>query len=256
MRMSQPMFGAIVLAGAFAFAGCGVAPQEPDDFSDLTDAKSDAFSKKMKIVGDLDYGDSKSVKYHNPPRYAALTFTGGGGDSVSVTINSNDGYPTAWILDARFKTVAHNEGYDAMTATLASSGVFYIVLRDLSEQDATFKVKLAGQAADFYSCKTDSDCVAISQGGCCPNGWLVAVNKSDVKAYDAANVCASQPICPLYVIDDTRVAECNTGSGKCEMVQPDAVRCGGFTTNPHSCPSGYQCELTGVPDVPGTCVAK
>lgn len=108
--------------------------------------------------------------------------------------------------------------------------------------------------AGVYSCKVDSDCVAISKGGCCPNGWNVAVNKTKVKSYEASHECNDPQICPLYVIDDTRVAECNTGTNKCQMVEPDAIRCGGFTTNPHKCPKGWSCKANKIPDVPGTCV--
>ena len=107
-----------------------------------------------------------------------------------------------------------------------------------------------------YACKVDSDCVAVSKGGCCPNGWNVAVNKNHVKSYEAAHECHTQQICPLYVIDDTRVAECNTGTNKCQMVAIDDIACGGFTANPHKCPKGYTCEANHIPDLPGSCVAN
>ena len=107
-----------------------------------------------------------------------------------------------------------------------------------------------------YACKVDSDCVAISKGGCCPNGWKVAVNKKHVKSYEASHVCKEQIVCPLYVIDDTRVAECNRGTNKCEMIAIDDIACGGFTANPHACPKGYTCEANHIPDVPGSCVAN
>jgi hypothetical protein len=58
-------------------------------------------------------------------------------------------------------------------------------------------------------------------------------------------------VCPLACILDTRVAECN--AGKCEMVAIADIACGGFTTNPHKCPEGYDCTLSHIPDVPGTC---
>ena|SRR5580765_7964760 len=107
-----------------------------------------------------------------------------------------------------------------------------------------------------YACKVDSDCVAISKGGCCPNGWNVAVNKNHVKSYEASHTCNEQIICPLYVIDDTRVAECNVNDHKCHMVAIDDIACGGFTMNPHKCPKGYSCEVGHIPDVPGSCVAN
>ena len=104
-----------------------------------------------------------------------------------------------------------------------------------------------------YSCKVDSDCVAISKGGCCPNGWKVAVNKHKVQQYDSSHECKNPQVCPLYVIDDTRVAECNVDTQKCEMVAPEDIACGGFTTNPHKCPKGWTCEANKIPDAPGSC---
>jgi hypothetical protein len=46
----------------------------------------------------------------------------------------------------------------------------------------------------------------------------VAVNSKHVKAYENAHKCTSPPqVCPLFVIDDTRVAACSS-KGQCEMV--------------------------------------
>jgi hypothetical protein len=108
---------------------------------------------------------------------------------------------------------------------------------------------------NVYACTVDSDCVAISAGGCCPNGTEVAVNKHHIKAYENAHECTDPPhICPLYVIHETRVAQCNNTTSKCEMIQPADIHCGGFMRNAHSCPSGYSCDFEGhVPDVPGIC---
>ena len=109
--------------------------------------------------------------------------------------------------------------------------------------------------ASLVACHVDSDCVAIPAGGCCPNGSDAAVNKHHVTAYENAHECTSPPcFCPLYVIHETRVAQCNTATNKCEMIQPEDIHCGGFTRNPHSCPTGYGCDFSGhVPDVPGVC---
>ena len=110
--------------------------------------------------------------------------------------------------------------------------------------------------AKFNNCNLDSDCVATPKPACCPNGINVAVNKSKVASFDKDNACTLPPqACPRFLILDTRVAECNTGSKKCEMVNPEDVRCGGFTRNAHKCATGYSCDHTGIhPDVPGKCV--
>jgi hypothetical protein len=108
---------------------------------------------------------------------------------------------------------------------------------------------VGGDTDDLYACNVDSDCVAISKGGCCPEGWKIAVNADHQDEY--VNVCNEQIICPLYVVLDTRQPECV--SGQCTMVAIDQISCGGFVANPHQCPSGYQCVSNGVPDQPGSC---
>jgi hypothetical protein len=73
----------------------------------------------------------------------------------------------------------------------------------------------------FTGCVTDDDCVAIPQAGCCHNGWLVAVSSCSASDYTAANACqTSSPICPMYMVNDTRVAVCDPSSNACTLVQP------------------------------------
>jgi hypothetical protein len=113
---------------------------------------------------------------------------------------------------------------------------------------------------EYYKCDTDSDCVAIEQAGCCPNGFLVAVNATKVDAYNTKYACTNPPqFCPLFVVNDTRVAQCDFTKHQCQMLDPTQIRCGGFTApvHVHNCPDGFQCNYNGVvPDVPGTCQAS
>jgi hypothetical protein len=120
--------------------------------------------------------------------------------------------------------------------------------------DATATTDEASRTS-MYACHVDDDCVAIPAGGCCPNGSDVAVNKHHVNQYEAGHDCKNPPrYCPLYVILETRVAECSNSTHKCEMIQPADVACGGNMMNAHQCASGYACDFHGhVPDVPGTC---
>src|SRR5437879_6352899 len=141
MRTNQILLGLVAVTAA-----CAANP--PDDFSDLAgvDAKSDAFSRKMKVVGSIRYDEHRDIAYKNPPKYAALTFDGHGGDAVEVTIDSNDGSSIAWILDSAFHVIARSEdqdpGVNHFTVTLpAGSAVkHYLVLRDSTLQRATFAV--------------------------------------------------------------------------------------------------------------------
>src|ERR1700731_2239685 len=94
--------------------------------------------------------------------------------------------------------------------------------------------------ASYNSCNVDNDCEAVSKGGCCPNGWNVAVNKTKATAYETANKCkVHNQLCPLSVILDQRIAQCNAGTKKCEMVNAEDITCGGFIAHAHQCPTGY-----------------
>lgn len=110
--------------------------------------------------------------------------------------------------------------------------------------------------ASYNACHTDDDCVAVSKGGCCPNGWNVAVNKTKAGAYAKATACkVHNQMCPLYLVNDTRTAQCNAGTKKCELVKPEEIACGGFIAHAHKCPTGYICTHSGGmhPDLPGKC---
>ncbi|MDB5214982.1 MAG: hypothetical protein JWO86_2909 [Myxococcaceae bacterium] len=110
--------------------------------------------------------------------------------------------------------------------------------------------------ASYNSCNVDDDCVAVPKGGCCPNGINVAVNESKTAQYAKAAKCKSPPqFCPLSIILDQRVAQCNSGTKKCEMVKAEDIKCGGFIAHAHQCPTDYSCTHTGPmhPDLPGKC---
>jgi hypothetical protein len=240
-----------------------------DDFSDLAgqDEKSDAFSYRMKIVGSLDYGQtSSSVSYTKTPRYRAFKFAGHAGDQIDVSVKStNGGDAVAWVLDNGFHVLATND--DANDSTLDShitlelpastSATHFIVFRDYDVASAKFTVELGGGPLFDTSCVSDADCVAVPAGGCCPDGRFAAVNVSSTDEYAAATACQEPPhVCPLHVIHETRIAQCNIGPNKCVMIEPSDIRCGGFTSHPHSCPEGFTCKFDHVPDVPGHCIAE
>jgi hypothetical protein len=114
-------------------------------------------------------------------------------------------------------------------------------------------------SSKIHACETDADCVAVPRGGCCSNGWLEAVNLHHERAYANASKCKEDPapMCPMYIVDDTRVPQCNTnakGKRQCEMVAVEDIACGGHTMHPHACPDGYTCDVSGKPvDAPGVC---
>jgi hypothetical protein len=76
-------------------------------------------------------------------------------------------------------------------------------------------------AAAFQACQSDSDCVAVPRNGCCHNGWKEAVNVSQQDAYRQSFTCPQpHPICPMYIVRDTRVPRCDPAAHLCKMVQP------------------------------------
>ncbi len=72
--------------------------------------------------------------------------------------------------------------------------------------------------AQYRGCKQDSDCVAVPRVGCCNNGWLEAVSATQKDAYAKSFVCPTpRPMCPMYIVHDTRTPKCDPGS---HPVQP------------------------------------
>lgn len=248
----------------------GKAPVD-DDFSDIAalDTKSDAFSYRMKIVASLDYGKtSDAVHYTKTPRYRAVKFAGKTGDAIDVWVRSADsGDSVAWVLDNSFRVLGVNDDADDttfdshlhLTLPASTSATHYIVFRDYAMVAASFTVELAGPpAAPAYdiSCHHDEDCVAVSLGGCCPDGTRFAVNTSSTDAYAAATACTNPPqLCPQHLVLDARVAECNAPAGTCEMVEIANIACGAHSTNSHGCPDGFTCNAPGT-DAPGHCVPQ
>jgi hypothetical protein len=71
---------------------------------------------------------------------------------------------------------------------------------------------------DFYTCHADQECIAVRKVGCCNHGEKEAVNASSAAAYAASFTCNERPICAHFMRRDLRVARCNQGSQRCEMV--------------------------------------
>jgi hypothetical protein len=73
--------------------------------------------------------------------------------------------------------------------------------------------------AQYRGCKQDSDCVAVPRVGCCNNGWLEAVSATQKDAYAKSFVCPTpHPMCPMFIVHDTRTPKCDPGTHLCTMV--------------------------------------
>jgi hypothetical protein len=77
----------------------------------------------------------------------------------------------------------------------------------------------AGLAA-FQACQTDSDCVAVPKVGCCHNGYKEAVNVTQKDAYQASFTCQIRPMCPMFIIRDRGIPQCDSATHLCKLVQP------------------------------------
>lgn len=275
MSLSKIAFGSFVVCSLLAVAATGCSSAQNGEAAKASTAEelSDgSFKSSWKIVGSLDYGQtSDAVDYTGHPKYRAFKFAGNEGDHVDVWVRSQDGDAVAWVLDNDFTVLGHND--DASDDTLDAhvkvtlpanpSATHYVVFREYDKQHATFTVQLDGTPApDFGACQTDADCVAVQKVACCPNGSKIALTSGDEKAYASWFACTNPPAsCPLFVINDTRVAECNAQTNHCEMVAIDQIKCGGFIRDAHQCPAGYDCNHLGSdgvihPDIPGTCTPK
>jgi hypothetical protein len=249
------------LALLLAIAACDGTTADPNAASD--DQAQVISSSAVKVVSAMQYGDtSTTVQYTDSPKYRAVSFQALAGDRIDAWVRSDDGDAVAWLLDSQFHVLARNDNasYGESNSHIAhkvtTSGMYYVSFREHDGAASTFKVFLnVPGVGNFYSCKSDADCVAVRRDECCGTGWLVAVNKDQKQGYADSYTCPqAKPICPLYIIDDTDQAECNVGTHACEMVKIKDIKCGGFTVNPHQCPADYTCRARNIPDVPGSCV--
>jgi hypothetical protein len=132
-------------------AACSAGPKSPvtDDFSDLADAKSDAFSKKLKLMGTLNLGDSDTVSYTKTPSYRGWQFTAANDGWVHIHVSSAQGDPTTWLLDDHYRIMALDD--DASRNTTDSdigfalaAGNYYVVFRDYNYESHKFTVTFDG----------------------------------------------------------------------------------------------------------------
>jgi hypothetical protein len=215
------------------------------------------------------------------------------GDAVAWLLNDN--FKTLASNDDADETTLDSHLHFKLTANRsAEDHTYYVAFREYSHDRAHFTVELQGPACsyggksysvgdgfpstdgcntcsctargvictlracpapDYYSCQRDGDCTAIPKAGCCHNGYLEAVNKNQVDAYNKANACTTPGVfCAQFLIVDNHVARCDFTTNKCQLVDPQGARCGGFIADAPTCPSGYQCDFRGhVPDVGGVC---
>jgi len=224
--VTMTMRAMMMVGMALAAAACGTPKQMPDEsFTELAnlDEKSDAFSYRMKVVGSIKDGDTKTTRYTSSPRFRAYRFSGKAGDRVEAWVRARNDDAVAWLTDARYNIVDSNDDADATTldahlsATLTTTGTYWIIFRTYDLVSATFDVSLT-VAPDYRACAKDTECIKVSAGGCCTAWQKTAVNATYADAYAADNQCKPPypPCAPPPNVEDNRVAVCE--AGQCALV--------------------------------------
>jgi hypothetical protein len=244
------------LAALTLTIGCQQAAKAPvhDTFTRLSSDKADSANIHM-----LGYGKTSSPVKVRANSYGWFQLSGNVGDDVSIWVRSSNGDAVAFLLDANDDVLAVGDDAEYgtsdahLTATLPADGTYLIAFREYAYSAASFTVALTG--AGVLTCAADSDCTAVPQAGCCDNGYLAAVNKGRAADYPLLYACTqTSPICSHVKVNDARVAQCDLSAGKCQMIQPQDIHCGGLVTPSHGCPQGWQCKLSTNADLGGSCV--
>jgi hypothetical protein len=229
---------------------------------DPSDSRVDENVAAQAQTTTLSYGTSSqpiSVA-GGPSSWGWIQFSGSRGDQVVVQVSALDGEAVGYVVDASRKQLAygraaHGGGVARLELTLAADGVYSVAFRDFHHRRATLTVTLDGEG--IFTCASDHDCVAVARAECCPTGLKAAINASAEARYYATYACGDHPnVCPIYLIVDRRVAECNRGSRRCELIDPEQIQCGGFIRDPHQCAPGWTCQRNAIPDLPGQCIAN
>ena len=197
-----------------------------------TIASAETFRRAdVKIVGPIEYGQPTGpVKYRGKPKFQAFQFNVRPGDRIEVSVESKEGRMKAYLVDAKFQSITG--GSDHLSWTIAPNSQpasYYIAVTERDRRPAVFTLDLERPSsvektkptasAEYLACGADSDCVAVDREGCCHNGYKDAVNKAKVAAYVEANACQDRhTMCAMFIIKDDRMAACNTGTHRCEMV--------------------------------------
>lgn len=250
--MTRKLFPLVALV---AVVGCRPAATK----TAVHDTFTKVSGKADSAIATLLYG-TKTPPQKTRGDYGWFRFAGNIGDTVDVWVRSHDGDAVGFILDSTDAVVAMNDDADATTtdshvsATLPADGTYYLAFREYSFAPATFTIELNGSGV--FTCKSDGDCIAVAQAGCCDNGYKAAVRSDRVEDYKVLYACAdSMPVCSHLYVQDARVAECSNVTRKCEMVNPADIRCGGNLMNAHHCADGWHCQFSPPGgDIPGHCV--
>lgn len=141
------------LTALFMVSLAGACSSSPNDPVGETADELRALESREKL-GVIRYGDTKTVEYTDSPIYRAFTFEGAAGDHVDITVKATSGSQArVWLLSSSYRTLASAVGANAGQGTsrisreLTQPGSFFIVFRELNQEETTFTVSLSKAGA-------------------------------------------------------------------------------------------------------------
>jgi hypothetical protein len=122
-----------VVTLALGVSACA-APSNEDEV--LVDSSELRGLSPDEILGEIRYGETKTIAYTSTPRYRGFWFQGTKNDWLDVTVTSSTGAPGAFVTDDQFRTVRRGT-----KAVLRKTGKYWIAVREWDLQPATLTIK-------------------------------------------------------------------------------------------------------------------
>ncbi|MDB4933933.1 MAG: Tryptophan synthase alpha chain [Labilithrix sp.] len=153
----------LACGGACACTSASATGDDDEELAESTDALRVLAANER--IGDLAFGETKTVAYGSSPLYRALRVQANAGDKLDVWVRGAGGTDdaVAWIVNARSTTLASGDDSDGMkdahlTKTIVTAGEYWVVLRNKTRAAASFRVSLAARpqpevGRDAPSCK-------------------------------------------------------------------------------------------------------
>lgn len=150
--MTKLLAAGLLLVTSLAVPACA-APAAEDDEAVGQDTAELRELLPEELVGEIAYGDVKTVPYTSEPRYRAFWFYGQKGDWLNVKVSASTG-------ENRVFASVVNEQYHTLRrgtrGVLPKTGKYYIAVRELDLQPATITIEFKKQTPHFVDAGTAS----------------------------------------------------------------------------------------------------
>jgi hypothetical protein len=169
----SPLVAGLVLvlaASPLAAVGCAPPSEDDEDVAESSDALRTLAANER--IGDLAFGETKTVSYTASPLYRALRVQANAGDKLDVWVRgvgaADDA--VAWIINARSTTLASAGDSDGtkdahLVKAIVTTGEYWVVLRNKLRAPASFRVTLAARGAGGGGIGQDAPSCKVHLGG-------------------------------------------------------------------------------------------